>query len=351
MSSENKKTVIDLITTLSGDITREKIENILPHEHLFYDMRPFVSPIDDEDFYKKLTLSNFGKVSRNPYAVLENAAMDEDDVILEEMKILKKAGCNLLVDATTSDFGRDVKRLKRISDESGVMIVAGCGWYYDASISDEDRRLSEDAMFEIMMKEINEGIDGTDMKAGLIGEVGTSANMTPFEEKSVRVAAKVQKETGLGMHIHCDLWNREGLKALDIALKAGANPSKVCINHTDVVLDKEYILEVLNRGAIIEFDNFGKEYYCDKRNRNLLCGSFATDIQRAEFIRMLVDMGYEKQLLITNDICLKSMTHTYGGWGFDHIFTNIVPMLEDIGIPMDIINLITTENSIKFIER
>jgi len=340
-----------LITTITGKITRDEVQYLLPHEHIFFDMRSLVTPIDDEDFYKKLSLSNFGKVSRNPYAVLENAAMDEDDTQIEEMKRLKKAGCNLLVDATTADFGRNVQRLLNVSKQSGVMIVAGCGWYTDPTISEEDKQLSEDAMFDKMMTEINVGIDGTSMKAGIIGEIGTSGTMTPFEEKSVKVAGRVQKATGLGMHIHANLWTREGLNALKIALDAGADPEKVCINHTDVVLDEKYILEVLKQGAIIEFDNFGKEYYVDRRNRNLLDGSFATDVERVKFIVSLIEKGYEKQLLITNDICLKSMTHTYGGWGYDHVITNVIPMMKDFGISDEHIVLLMKENPLRFLEK
>jgi len=206
-------------------------------------------------------------------------------------------------------------------------------------------------MFDKMMTEINVGIDGTSMKAGIIGEIGTSGTMTPFEEKSVKVAGRVQKATGLGMHIHANLWTREGLNALKIALDAGADPEKVCINHTDVVLDEKYILEVLKQGAIIEFDNFGKEYYVDRRNRNLLDGSFATDVERVKFIVSLIEKGYEKQLLITNDICLKSMTHTYGGWGYDHVITNVIPMMKDFGISDEHIVLLMKENPLRFLEK
>ena len=258
-----------MITTITGEIAADSIEYLLPHEHIFFDMRSLVSPIDDEDFYQKLSLSNFGKVSRNPYAVLENAAMDEDDVQIEELKMLKKAGCNLLADATTAQFGRDIHRLLNVSKQSGVMIVAGCGWYTDAAMAPSDRALNEEQMYEQMIEEIAVGIDGTDSKAGFIGEIGTSGTMTPFEEKSVKAAGKVQRDTGLGMHIHANLWTREGLNALKLVLKAGANPKKVCINHTDVLLDEAYILAVLKEGALIEFDNFGKEYYVDRSSVNI----------------------------------------------------------------------------------
>ena len=175
--------------------------------------------------------------------------------------------------------------------------------------------------------------------------------MSDFEKKSLRAAAEAQAETGYGMHIHACLWNREGLNALKYAVECGADAQKICVDHADVLLDEDYILGVLDMGAYIEFDDFGKEFYVDRQNRNLLLGSFATDKERCQFIKKLVERGYTKQILVTNDIGLKSMTHTYGGWGYDHVVTNIIPMMEDFGISANDIDTIMTQNPIRFLER
>jgi len=153
------------------------------------------------------------------------------------------------------------------------------------------------------------------------------------------------------MHIHACLWNREGLNALKFAVECGADAQKICVDHADALLDEDYILGVLDMGAYIEFDDFGKEFYVDRKNRNLLLGSFATDKERCQFIKKLIERGYTKQILVTNDICLKSMTHTYGGWGYDHVVTNIIPMMEDFGISANDIDTIMTQNPIRFLER
>ncbi|MBR4767703.1 MAG: hypothetical protein IK088_01880 [Lachnospiraceae bacterium] len=340
-----------MITTIKGEIDQKELKYILPHEHLFSDLRPLVAPLDDEDFGKKLSLANYGKVSRNPYAVLDNAFLEGEDVQTYELKEFKKAGGSLIADVTTDDFGRDIQALRRVSDASGVPIVVGCGHYTDASIPEEVKALSVAELREEILNDLLVGIGGTDMRAGVIGEIGTSDQMTEFEKKSLRAASEAQAETGFGMHIHASLWTREGLNALKYAVSCGADPGKVCVDHADVLLDEEYIMGVLELGAYIEFDDFGKEYYVDRRNRNLLLGSFATDRERVRFIRKLLDRGYEKQILITNDICLKSMLHTYGGWGYDHIITNIVPMMEDFGIEPGTIDMIVRKNPVRFLER
>ncbi len=340
-----------MITTVRGDITSDGLKNILPHEHLFSDLRPLVAPIDDEDFYKPLSLSNFGKVTRNPYAILDNALIGDVDVVTNEVNAYKKSGGNLIADVTTLDFGRDPRLLLEVSQRTDVHIVAGCGFYIDGSVSEQNKALSKDEIKDIIITDLTKGINGTDIRAGVIGEIGTGMQMSDFEKKSLMAASEAQAETGYGMHIHACLWNREGLNALKFAVECGADAQKICVDHADVLLDEDYILGVLDMGAYIEFDDFGKEFYVDRKNRNLLLGSFATDKERCQFIKKLIERGYTKQILVTNDICLKSMTHTYGGWGYDHVVTNIIPMMEDFGISANDIDTIMTQNPIRFLER
>lgn len=339
-----------MLRTVCGDITAEDQKLVLPHEHLLCDLRPLVAPIDDEDFYKELSLSNFGKVLRNPYAVLDNAYIGSPEVAAFELREYKKAGGTLVADVTTSDFGRDARLLRKISEESGVNVIAGCGSYIDASVPEEIKAKSKDELRNAILNDIFVGMDGTDIKAGVIGEVGSSGVMTEFEKKSLKAAAEAQREAKCGMHIHACLWNREGLEALKYVIECGADPEKVCVDHADVLLDEDYILGVLDLGAYIEFDDFGKEFYVDRKNRNLLLGSFATDVKRIEFMKKLIARGYTKQILVTNDICLKSMLHTFGGWGYDHVITNSIPMMEDLGLSEAEIHTIMTENPLRFLE-
>lgn len=339
-----------MLRTVTGDITRENQKYVLPHEHLISDLRPLVAPIDDEDFYKELSLENFGKVTRNPYAVLDNAYLGSPKIAVRELIEYKKAGGTLVADVTTIDFGRDPHVLKKISKESGVGIIAGCGSYIDASVSDEIKAMSKNELRDAMLREIFDGIGGTDIKAGVIGEIGSSGEMTEFEKKSLCAAAEAQREAKCGMHVHACLWNAEGLNALKHVIACGADPKKICVDHADVRLNEDYILGILELGAYVEFDDFGKEFYVDRKNRNLLLDSFATDVERIRFMKKLIERGYTKQILVSNDICLKSMMHTFGGWGYDHVITNSIPMMEDFGISESDVNMIMTENPLRFLE-
>lgn len=340
-----------MIQTVLGQIDSSEVKYALPHEHLLSDLRPLVAPLDNGVFYDKVALENYGELSRNPYAVLDNALLDDKENLYDEFARLKSAGCNLVTDVTTMDFGRSPQFYKELSEKTGVHIVAGCGCYIDASVPDEIKAKSVAELRQDIITDLTIGMDGTDIKAGVIGEIGSGMETSEAEYKFLQAAAEAQNETGFGMHIHACLWNREGLNALDYVISKGANPEKICVDHSDVLLDEEYILGILDRGSYMEFDDFGKEYYVDRRNRNLLLQSFATDPQRVEFMKKLIDKGFVNQILVTNDICLKSMLHKYGGWGYDHIFNNIIPMMEDFGISQKDINTILHDNPIRFLER
>lgn len=340
-----------MIQTVTGPIERKDIKAALAHEHILSDLRPLVEPLDNGIFYDKITLENHGELLRNPYAVLDNAVLDDRDCLINELTLLKNADCNLITDVTTKDFGRDPVFLKKLSEETGIYIVAGCGCYIDPAVSDELKEKTVSELRDIILHDLNEGMDETDIKAGVIGEIGSGMEISENEYKFLQAAAEAQAETGVGMHIHACLWNAEGLNALKYAVKKGANPEKICVDHVDVMLNRDYILGILNEGAYIEFDDFGKEYYVDRRNRNLLLHSFASDVERVKFLKELVDRGFTKQILISNDICLKSMLHKYGGWGYDHIFKNVVPMMEDFEISEKDIKTIIRDNPIEFVER
>ena len=108
---------------------------------------------------------------------------------------------------------------------------------------------------------------------------------------------------------------------------------------------------LLSLGVYVEFDDFGKEFYVDRRFRSLLERGFVCDRERVAKLKELIGRGFTKQLLITNDICLKTLTHRYGGWGYDHIPVNIVPMMEDYAISEADIACITRTNPVNFLQR
>ena len=107
--------------------------------------------------------------------------------------------------------------------------------------------------------------------------------------------------------------------------------------------------KLLNKGVYIEFDNFGKEYHVRREVRNSGYGLFVSDIERVKLVKKLVDDGYIDQLLMSCDVCLKNILRTYGGYGYDHVLRNVLPMLEEEGLTKEQIDKIVKINPIEFL--
>lgn len=342
------------VTTVTGRIAADSLGYVLPHEHLFIELRKLVpEPVGIANrklLQEKVSLGNFGLLLRNPYAVLDNAVLDEEDVARDELLAFKKAGGGTLVDLTLRDIGRDPALLAGLSRETGVPIVAGCGYYIHASHPPHMDRLTVEQIAEEIHRDVTCGMEGTRIRAGVIGEIGTSATIHPNEKKTLIAAAMVQQQTGLGLHVHTDLWARQGLEVIRILTEHGAAADKICINHIDVDIHLDYLKALMDKGAYIEFDNFGKEFNADRRHRSVLRGLFARDAERVRTIRELVDQGYIRQILASNDVCLKMGLHRYGGWGYDHLLTNVIPMMEDAGLAPKQIHTILCDNPAAFLD-
>ncbi|WP_260405662.1 phosphotriesterase family protein [Paenibacillus sp. 598K] len=340
--------------TVTGRVAKNALGWVLPHEHAFIDLRPLVpKPVgiaQQKLAGQQVELRNLGKLMRNPYAVLDNAVLDEEDVIRDELLKFKQAGGKTFVDLTLRDIGRDPVLLAGLARELDMYIIAGCGYYVRGSHPPDMDDRTVQSITEELLREITVGIDGTSIKAGVIGEIGTSEIIYPNERKTLIAAALAQKETGLGLHVHTDLYTENGYEIVDLLTKHGAAPEKICINHVDVDIRMPYIKDLLNLGVYVEFDNFGKEFYADKRDRSVLRGLFARDIDRVKAIKQMIDWGFLSQILVSTDVCLKTCLHRYGGWGFDHMLTNIIPMMEDEGITPQQIEALMCHNPAQFMD-
>lgn len=342
------------IMTVQGKINKDKLGVVLPHEHVYIDLRSLVEGPQDISrkklYSERIEMGNLGILSRNPYAILDNAVLDDEKQAEEEIMEFKKAGGDTIVDLTLAGIGRDPVLLYRISRALGLNIVAGCGYYINSAHPNDMEKKTVESIAEEILNDLTIGIDGTNIKAGVIGEIGTSETIYPNEIKVLKAAAVAQRETNAGIHVHTYLWGTNGMEVIRILIENGVPPNKICIDHIDVELNMPYLKELINMGVFIEFDNFGKEYYIDRKNRSLLKGNFARDSERVLAIKHLSDCGYISSILISVDVCLKTLTHKYGGWGYDHILTNILPMMQDYGITMEQIYKLVRTNPATFLD-
>ncbi len=335
-----------MINTVLGEISEDKLGITSSHEHIFIDMRGCVDITGNEPdcFYDKINMANRAEVFADPYGILDNALLEGIDDAVEEMNYFKKWGGQTIVDCTLDEIGRDPLALREVSLRSGVNIIMGCGHYYQKAHYSYVEKASVEELAEEMRKDILVGIGDTDIKAGIIGEIGTSAVMSPSEKKVLHAAGMVGAETGKAIHVHTDLYTENGFEVIDILTGEGARPDKICIDHIDVWLRPDYIRALLERGVYVEFDNFGKEFYTSRERR------FAYDLERIRLLSDLLKEGYGKQILVCNDICLKTMWKTFGGNGYAHILRAVRDMAVEEGIAVRDYDALLTENVRRFLQ-
>ncbi len=335
-----------MVTTVLGEIDENELGVTSSHEHIFIDMRNCVDIMGNEPpcFYDQMRMDNRAEVWSDPYAILDNALLGGVDDAVKELEYFKQWGGQTIVDCTLDEIGRDPLALKEVSRRTGVNIIVGCGHYYHKAHYPYVKEASVAQLADEMRTDIIEGIRGTNVKAGIIGEIGTSAVMSADEKKVLHAAGIVGAETGKAVHVHTDLYTENGFEVIDILTAEGMRPERICIDHVDVWLRPDYIRGLLDKGVYVEFDNFGKEFYvCEKRR-------FAYDLERIRLLKALIDLGYQKQLLVCNDICLKTMWKTYGGLGYAHILRGVKQIVLENGIDENTYQSLLTDNVKNFIK-
>ena len=341
------------VNTIKGKISVAEVNKLLIHEHLLIDLtNEAVRPAGDEEcqlFDSCVNAENIEALRKNPYVVYDNLILDDVDIAIAELLEAERAGVNLFVDVTTIGINRDITKLKQISDASNAHIVVGCGLFVHDSLSAEYTAWSVERISDQMLSDIEKGIDDTDIKAGIIGEIGTSEVIYPIEEKSLYAAARTYTVSGLPIMVHTYPWSETALQAAQLLLSEGVPPEKICICHVDVSFNESLILKLLELGVYVEFDNFGKEFDFEPQSGAFAGGSFETDKQRIVTLARLCEAGYTNRILLANDVCLKSLLKSYQGEGYLHLFDNIVPMIRDAKINEAFIHALIHENPIRFL--
>ena len=202
-----------------------------------------------------------------------------------------------------------------MAERTGLHIVRGSGYYRRAYFPAYVDELSTDALADLIVADIEEGVDG--VRAGIIGEIGCDKVITAIEERSFRAAARAHRRTGLTITTHAARWPVGGAQ-LDLLVEEGVDPSRVVIGHCDMVPDHDYHLSLARRGAWIQFDTVQGVHEHDTR-----C--------RLDWLRSLADAGFLGQVLLSQDVCLRSDYAAMGGPGYAYVVTGFADRLRAEG--------------------
>jgi phosphotriesterase-related protein len=339
----------DQIVTVLGPIAPEELGATLSHEHLLFDLRALWERPPPERAYladAEPTLENRADIARDLYYSRPTLFLDDPAIAIEEAARFKAAGGRSIVDLTTIGLAPDPEALVSISTATGLNVVAGAGYYRAKTLPADDLDLSVEALVDQLEGWVRAGMYGTNVRAGLLGELGTASPIRPFEERQLRAAARVQRSTGVAINVHPDLWSHEHLRILDILEDAGADLGKVALSHCDQLIEPDWHARIAERGVFLSFDTFGAEFtYESDGSREPL------DTERIACIARLLTAGRGDQVLLSHDICSRLQLHRLGGVGYDHILTNIMPALGRAGVTPADVDLMLVANPRRFLAR
>ncbi len=219
------------VQTVLGPVAASDLGITSAHEHLFINLSCwFDAPAAGDAGAARLAGSRvraddpalMAAVRANPFAVHDNLLLDNEETAAAEVARFREAGGRTIVDLTTDELGRDPAALQRLSRRTGVNVVMGCGHYIGRSHPPGLAERGVAALAEGMIRDLTEGVavDGDEgsgrVRAGAIGEIGTSDPIEPAEQTVLEAACRAQLATGAALYVHLDPWGRAGHAALDI---------------------------------------------------------------------------------------------------------------------------------------
>ncbi|MGX6447386.1 phosphotriesterase family protein [Patulibacter sp. S7RM1-6] len=281
-----------MIRTVTGDIAPEELGTTLSHEHLISTPPEWMA-------------------TKDPDLVI----LDVDKAIVD-VERFRAAGGQAMFEASAWDYGRDPLALKAIAERTGVKIIACGGFNKGLWFHERTEGWTTEQYEEVMVREVTEGIDGTDVRAGVI-KFGTGYNsISEAEERVIRAACRAHLKTGAPMHSHTEAGTM-ALEQLEIVREEGVDPRCLTIAHLSRNLDPWLHRKVAESGAFVLVDQLSKVKY-------------GAESGRLDMTVDLIDLGHLDQLLVGGDLARQSDMYGYSrGPGIGWILATWLPRLRE----------------------
>lgn len=334
------------IQTVLGPIDPEQLGVTLTHEHLLVDLSVAHGPPDSasgKDFYHKpVSQEMVGRIRHHAAQNADNAQLFDVPTAIEEVMLYKQHGGASLVDATSIGIARDPMGLFRISHATGVNIIMGASYYVAAAHPPDIDRLTEDDIVEQIVRDVMEGVDGTVIRSGVIGEIGCTWPLAGNERKVLRASAQAQRITGAPLLIHPGRDETAPVQVIEVLNEAGADLGRTIMGHLDrTVFLRSTLTQIAEAGCYMEWDLFGTENSYYALNPNI---DMPSDAKRMDDIAWISSEGYGGKILVAHDICAKHRLEKYGGHGYYYILAQIIPRMRARGFSSEAIDKILVNN-------
>lgn len=307
-----------IVRTLTGDVAPQTLGSTLIHEHLAVD---------------------WGEMLGRP-KILDFEFDAMRDKMLQKLNDAHALGVGAMVECTPIGCGRYVDLFKAVAERTPVKIICSTGFFHESwcPMHPIARALDLDAMTDLFVREITEGMGDTLVKAGIIKCATGEGRVSPKEEQVLRAAARAHRETGCPIITHTT--GGLGNEQLDIFESEGVSPGEIIISHVGCEGDDwlNYSESLLRRGANISFDRIGEP-------------SFGGDEHWVMLITNAIEKGFVRQTMFSHDAGV--LVHGYNeivnpgvelSGDFTYISRTFLPKLRAAGVSGEQLHTMLSEN-------
>lgn len=274
--------------------------------------------------------------------------IDRKGIMEQSVAALKAAydeGVRTIVDVTTFDLGRDIRMIEEVSRMSRVQIIAATGNHLAVPRPFGD--VSPDIIAPLYVREIEVGIEGTGIKAGIIKVASDRGGITLPQEVILRAAARAHHRTGIPISTHTWSPDRVGEQQVRILQEEGVDLNRVYIGHSNDDTDLDYLLGLLGKGVWLGMDRYpgGRVPGTPKWE------------QRTETVKKLIDAGFRHRIMLSHDYSVPKARHGAAVQeerrranpdGYNFISRQVLPRLKKLGVSDADIHELTVENPRRF---
>jgi phosphotriesterase-related protein len=269
---------VPAVETVTGPVEVEELGATLVHEHLqardeaVLAQWPHAGTIAEEEPLREVDADGaFDIASRLASRLIE-------------------LGVTTICDPSAMFLGRNVHFMRRVAEQTGLQVVPCTGIYTYDHLPPFFAARDADQIADLFVHDIEQGIQGTDIKAAFIKCAADEPGITPNIEKVHRAAARASVRTGSPIMAHSQPASETGPAQIDIFADEGVDLGRVQIAHTGDTDDLDYIERVLERGVFIGMDRYGLELYLpyDRRQKTVLA---------------LLERGYAERMFLSADHC------------------------------------------------
>jgi phosphotriesterase-related protein len=320
------------VETLAGPVALDDLGTTLMHEHVFV-----LSP------EMQSTYPGFNGWDEEAYVAKARDALSA----------LKARGVDTIVDLTVVGTGRNVRLVARAAEGTGLNVVAATGIYTYSEVPKAFHFRGpgallggdDELMIGLFVDDIERGIEGTSIKAGILKCATDEQGVTPGVERVLRAVAAAHRRTGVPISTHTHALTRRGLDQQAIFREEGVDLSRVVIGHSGDTTDCDYLEELVAGGSMIGMDRFGIDLELPFEDR------VATVVEMCR-------RGHADKMVLSHDagvffdwLPMDVLPQAVPNWHYQHIHDDVLPELRRRGVSDEEIDQMLVRNPRRALER